>query len=231
MNFGNFVVCSYIATQLQTWWKLFAQQEFSPIPQQAEIYSPRYFLGPGKEIEVNFSSILKIDHICVRRGTCRLTITVSLLYFTASKATVVHFLIRKIISNCFGGVDRNRRRNLSVFGRFLEISKPLCVIYRFNREMNSVSWNRIAHFRCDWKYNSGALERSIFPDWPFEICPTLLFRNILGLIWYFELDSTNQEVQFYSISDAKIKFCIIIIDSIPRQTFSLEKNIFLTSNF
>ena len=180
----------------------------------------------------NPSEFLKyFENWSVRRGTSRLTITVSLLYFTASKATVVHFLIRKIISNCFGGVDRNRRRNLSVFGRFLEISSPLCVIYRFNREMNSVSWNWIAHFRCDWKYNSGALERSIFPDWPFEICPTLLFRNILGLIWYFELDSTNQEVQFYSISDAKIKFCIIIIDSIPRQTFSLEKNIFLTSNF
>ena len=28
-------------------------------------------------------------------------------------ATTVNFLIRKIISNCFGGVDRNRRRNLS----------------------------------------------------------------------------------------------------------------------
>ena len=93
--------------------------------------------------------------------------------------------------------------------------------------MNSISWNWIAHFRCDWKYNSGALERSIFPNWPFEICPTLLFlpfRNILALIWYFELDSAYQEVQFYLISDAKIEFCIIIINSLSRQTFS-HKNI------
>ena len=90
--------------------------------------------------------------------------------------------------------------------------------------MNSISWNRIAHFRCDWKYNSGALERSICPNWPFEICPTLPFRNILGLIWYFELDSAYQEVQFYLISDAKIEFCIIIINSLSRMTFS-HKNI------